>query len=61
MTMTKKVTLQINKPLAGKQPDETITLECDRNGTIIDRYWRRRLSDAETDNCVKVIKNRSRS
>ncbi len=57
----KTITLEIKKPLADKKPGDTVALKCDREGTIIDRYWRRRLVDAEIDNCVKVIKNRSKS
>lgn len=55
----KKITLEIKKPLAGKLPGSTIVLDCDRDGVIIDRYWRRRLQDSEIDDCVKILKNKS--
>ena len=33
----------------------TITVE-DNGGVPVERFWRNRLKDAETDNCVEVVK-----
>ena len=37
-----------------------LTIKTDANGVPLDKFWRRRLKDAETDNCVEIIK-RSKS
>lgn len=37
----------------------TITIE-DNNGIPVERFWRNRLKDAETDNCVEVVKARAK-
>lgn len=34
----------------------TLVLELDEDGTVKDRFWRRRLKDAEIDNCVEIVK-----
>lgn len=33
-----------------------VTVTTDKNGIPLDRFWRNRLKDAETDNCVEVVK-----
>lgn len=33
----------------------------DNDGVPVDPFWRKRLKDAETDNCVEVIKTRAKS
>ena len=52
----KKITLKIEKPLLGKAVGEQVSLDVDRDGIIIDRYWRRRLQDSELDKCVSIVK-----
>jgi hypothetical protein len=32
-----------------------VTVKCDRNGIPLERFWRNRLRDAKTDNCVEVV------
>lgn len=54
----KTITLKIEKPLLDKAVGDTITLDCDRDGVIIDRYWRRRLQDSELDKCVTILKQK---
>lgn len=53
----KKIKLQINvEDLGGKKKGTILNLEVDKNKTIIDRYWRRRLKDSEIDQCVEIVK-----
>lgn len=33
-----------------------IDVQTDENGVPLQRFWRKRLKDAETDNCVEVVK-----
>lgn len=33
-----------------------IDVQTDENGVPLERFWRKRLKDAETDNCVEVVK-----
>lgn len=39
----------------GKKPGDTVTV-ADKDGVVLDRYWRNRLKDAETDKAVSVVK-----
>ena len=32
-----------------------ITIKTDSNNVPLDKFWRRRLKDAKTDNCVEVV------
>lgn len=34
----------------------TVTIQTDDNGVPLERFWRNRLKDAVTDNCVEVVK-----
>ncbi len=34
----------------------TVTVQTDDSGVPLERFWRKRLKDAETDNCVEVVK-----
>lgn len=38
-----------------------VTVQADENGLPLESFWRRRLKDAETDNCVEVVKPRKTS
>lgn len=37
----------------------TVTVQTDDNGVPLERFWRNRLKDAKTDNCVEVIPART--
>ena len=52
----KKISLKLNADLKGKKAGSIVTIEIDRDKVIIDPYWRRRLKDAEIDNCVEIVK-----
>lgn len=32
-----------------------VTIDADKHGTPLDRFWRNRLKDAIADNCVEVV------
>ena len=51
----KKLTFKLNAPLQNKLVGSTISLECE-NGVPVERYWRDRLNDAKTDNCIELVK-----
>lgn len=34
----------------------TVSIQTDENGVPLEKFWRNRLRDAATDNCVEVIK-----
>lgn len=38
----------------------TVTVQTDEKGVPLERFWRNRLKDAETDNCVEVVRPRTR-
>lgn len=48
--------LKINQDMAGYKAGRTINISVDINNVPLDLFWRRRLKDAKTDNCVEVIK-----
>ena len=47
-------------PIGNRQADSTVRVKVDANGTPIDRFWRRRLKDAEHDGCCEIIKSRAK-
>lgn len=59
--MQKKITLEINQRVGSFKKGDTVRINVDENGTPLDKYWRRRLKDAERDHCVTVQKTRSAS
>lgn len=48
----KKLKLKVNS--VPRQPAH-VTIELDADGVVKSRFWRRRLKDAETDNCVEPV------
>lgn len=54
----KTARLQINADFPGKgMKGDVITVPVSQTGILKDQYWRRRLKDAETDDCVKILKS----
>jgi len=49
------IKLKINTALRGYAVGRIVSIESDSKGTTLDKYWRRRLKDAEIDNCVEVV------
>lgn len=37
-----------------------VTIKTDQNGVPLERFWRNRLKDAETDNCVVIVKSKAK-
>lgn len=52
----KLITIEILKDLPGHLAGSEIKIEADALGTPLDRYWRRRLDDAQIDKCCRVKK-----
>lgn len=55
MTST-NIKIKLNQPMAGYESGREVTIQTDRSGVPLEQFWRRRLRDAETDNCVEVVK-----
>lgn len=51
----KKITLKLNVGLKELPKGSVFDVSVDRDGVIVDRYWRKRLQDSKIDNCVSVI------
>ena len=50
--MKKKIEYTVNVDIHGMKAGQTILLDVDKNGTPLDRNWRRRLNDAKLDGCI---------
>lgn len=48
--------LKLNQPMAGYEAGREVTIQTDRNGVPLEKFWRRRIRDAKIDNCVEVVK-----
>jgi len=53
--MSKQIKLKINN-VAGYSG--AVTVQTDENGVPLSKFWRRRIKDAEIDNCVEIVKSR---
>tara|TARA_R110000772_G_C13310322_1_gene440402 strand:- start:12136 stop:12390 length:255 start_codon:yes stop_codon:yes gene_type:complete len=49
--------LKLNADLNGCKSGQVIVIKC-KNGVPIEKYWRDRIKDSATDNCVEVLTNR---
>ncbi len=47
--------LKINS-VKGYNAGQVVTVQTDSHGIPLDKFWRRRIKDAETDNCVEAVK-----
>lgn len=56
----KSIKLKINKVIPGYSIGQITTVFTDNNGTPLSKFWRDRLHDAETDNCVEITKTSSK-
>ena len=54
--MSKNIMIKIKKAVRGYPVDATVRVRVDKDGIPVDVYWRRRLKDAESDNCIEVMK-----
>ena len=64
--------LKINKDVGAHKAGSTFKVQCNNDGIPLDVFWRRRLKDSATDNCVEwkevetkmnkvVVENKSHS
>lgn len=44
-----------DQPLHGVAKGKMITVSVDRDGTPLDKNWRRRLKDSKIDGCVEIV------
>lgn len=51
----------INTPLKDHKVGDIVTIDTDKDGTPLSRYWRDRVKDAQIDNCIEFIQEKSRS
>jgi len=52
----KAIKLKLNQPMSGYEAGREITIQTDKDGVPLEKFWRRRLKDADIDNCVEVVK-----
>jgi len=52
-----KIKLKLNLDLGGKyKKGMLVSIEVDREGTPLERFWRNRMRDSKLDNCVEIVK-----
>jgi len=51
-----KIKVKILADIPGHSKGQRVTIETDKDGTPLERFWRRRFKDAETDNCLEIEK-----
>ena len=39
---------------------DIVSIKVDSDGVPLEKFWRKRLKDAETDNCVEVVKAKTK-
>jgi hypothetical protein len=50
-----KVKFKLNQSLRGLSKGHILSLEVDKSGMPVDRYWRRRMVEAEHDKCMSQL------
>jgi len=53
--MMSRMKLKLNRDLNGFKAGHILQLSCDKDGIPLNPFWRRRLFDADVDNCVEVL------
>lgn len=53
----KKIKLKLNQPMQGYEAGREVTVQTDSAGVPLEKFWRRRMRDAQIDNCVEVVKS----
>lgn len=59
MIKLNRLTIKINGTIVGYQKGQEVSVSADENGTPYDQFWRRRLKDAEIDNCCEIVMPRA--
>ena len=54
----KSISVKLNSDLRGLKTGTVVKIKVDKEGTPKERYWRDRMKDAKTDNCIEVIKKK---
>lgn len=49
------LTIKLNRRLLGKNAGTILRLETDKHGVVIDDFWRARIADARSDNCISIV------
>lgn len=52
--------IKVNKTVGMHLAGSEVKVKCDREGVPLDVFWRRRLRDAASDNCVEFKMNKAR-
>ena len=52
---TIELRIMTEHPLHGVAKGNTVTVSVDRDGTPLDKNWRRRLKDSKIDGCVEIV------
>ena len=47
---------RLNTPIDGHKEGQLVRILTDGRGTAVSMFWRRRIKDAEMDNCLKILK-----
>lgn len=53
--------IKVNKQFGDHKPGTIIDVDCDENEIPLNHIWRRRLKDAEIDNCCEIVKPKKKS
>jgi hypothetical protein len=53
--MRDMIRVKVNKALPGYRVGQVVNVESSPEGTPLSEFWRRRLKDAEIDNCCEVV------
>lgn len=55
----KSIKIQVNKIIPNYTIGQIVIVDTDTNGMPFNKFWRDRLFDAKTDNCIEIVKSRS--
>lgn len=53
--MSATIQIRVRGPIPGHEIDDVVDVPVDGRGVPLDLHWRRRLKDAETDNCCERV------
>ena len=56
-----KQKIKLNAPLKNHPAGHVLSIDTDKDGVPLSRYWRDRLKDAKSDGCIELIKDQKRS
>lgn len=57
----KTVKIKVNQVIPGYSAGKTVPIKTDDIGIPLDKFWRDRLQDAKTDNCIEIIEVKSKA